>query len=449
MQNSDIGPLSLEVRKIISNVNSADYHITLEAIIHTDTLDYRVDTIESFEIMKDFNNNLTDYALFTGLIQAGDYVHDIHSKRDNLEISIKIKSQSIEYDHRYKLIINNNKNSLEGTMYGNSTRASLNSMEMVRLEGQCLDLLFEKMRLEHVEGVYRLINVHDLMITKFSTFMDRKHKNRDDSKNTLKTMKKDAGYKIDIASVINSTVYDHIEVPTGLKLSDLALYLQETHYGVYNGNIGFYVQDYFNVKTVFVYPLYDSNRFNDPKVKQKMIVYSVPDAKYEHVEHTYLIDGDILKIISGHSGVGHNNGTDDLVNNGNAITTTKADEVMMRNAVVTDSDVTVSSDLTLDGQKDTALKDGTENVIHLGADSNLYKFRSTINKNKTMTYQLQWNYCNPELLYPGMPVCYVYTDKDKIIKLNGILQSAFVMYSNGTNSVSALMNIAVIKPDLK
>jgi len=109
MENSDLGPLSLEVRKIVSNINSADYHTTLEAIIHTDTLDYPVSTIESFEILKDFNNNSTDFALFTCLIQAGDYVHDIHSKRSNLEISIKITSQSNVYNHRYKLIINNNK----------------------------------------------------------------------------------------------------------------------------------------------------------------------------------------------------------------------------------------------------------------------------------------------------------------------------------------------------
>jgi len=449
MENSDLGPLSLEVRKIVSNINSADYHTTLEAIIHTDTLDYPVSTIESFEILKDFNNNSTDFALFTCLIQAGDYVHDIHSKRSNLEISIKITSQSNVYNHRYKLIINNNKTSLEGTMYTNSTRESLNSMEMVRVEGQCLDLLFEKIRLQHVEGVFRLTNVFKVMITKFDQFMKAKHSPRDDGSNNLKFMKKDAKYKIDIAPVNNTNTYDHIEVPTGLKLSDLALYLQETHYGVYNGSIGFYIQDFYNVKTIFVYPLYDSYRFLDPKVKKKLIVYSVPDMKYDAVEHTYLIDGDILKIVSGHSGVGHNTGTDNLIDDGNAITTTKADQVMLRNALVTDKAATVSSDLTLDGQKDKTLPDGTENVIHLGVDDNLYKYRSNLNKHKTMTYQAQWNYCNPELLYPGMPVCYVYTENTKVIKLNGILQSMFVMYNNGTKSVSSILNISIIKPEFK
>jgi len=438
--------LSIEVGKILSNVKSASYSVEYGVILHTSSIDYKVDIVESIEIKSDYNSNVSDYVLLTCMIPAGDYVYDIHKERDNLQVTLIRKMNGKKHKKRYKLILVNNKKSIEGSRYTNTPKAELNSMEMIRIEGQCIDLIYERMRLERVDGIYRGLNIELLLRTKFGL--------------TLDEIKGPGNYRIDIGKIVNDVVYDHIEVPTGIKLMDLPSYLQETHYGVYNGNIGTYLTSSLLDRTmsvdrttneykdtIFIYPLYSTKRFDT--VKKKMIIYSIPDAKYENVEHTYRMDGDILKIVTGNSGVGFNTGTDELVDKGTAITVTKADDVMMRNNDTDDDEVNVSSDLLNVGEYDTKLKDNTINQVHIGPESNMYKYRSDMIKHKMMYYQVQWNYCDVDLLYPGMPLMYIYNDGNKLIKLKGTLQSIYVHYNMGTNTANCLLNLAVIKPELK
>lgn len=72
---------------------------------------------------------------------------------------------------------------------------------------------------------------------------------------------------IDIVKPNNDYVYDHVVVETGVKILDLPSYIQNKDYGIYNGNIGTYIQRYKDKLTIFVYPLFDKDRFNkEPNV---------------------------------------------------------------------------------------------------------------------------------------------------------------------------------------
>ena len=448
MVSTDNSVLNIEVNKIVSNTKSDSYSMKYDVILHTSSIDYSVKIIESVEIVSDFNSSLSDYVLLSCMIPAGDYVYDIHSERDNLEVTLKRTITGKSHIQRYKLMLVNNKNSIDGTRYTSSTRDELNAMEMIRIEGQCVNRTFEKLRLVLMDGVFRFIKLEELIRSKYDQ--------------ALKIINGKDNYRIDIVPVINDNVYDHIEVPTGTELVELPTYLQETHYGLYNGNIGTYLK-YQLIKreynpdnsikeeiwkdTLFVYPLYNTTRFD--KVKKKLIIYSVPDLKYDNVEHTYLEDGDIIKIIAGHSAVGLDTGTDELVDKGNAITVTNADNVMMRNSDVSDNDVTVSTDLLNSGEDSGVLKDNTTNAKHIGPEGNIYKHRSVIVKSKMMPFQLQWNYCDPDLIYPSMPCMLIYSKDGKLVKLKGTVQSLYTLADMSVNTMNGLLNIMVEKNSLK
>jgi len=425
--------LAKEVNDIITNTDSDKHNVEYEVCLHTVDIDYNITTIESVEILRDYNSNLADYTLVTCMMQAGDYIKDIHPYKDNLEITLKRRINDVELKQRFKLVIVNNKGDIEGTRYDNSDRDELNSLEMIRIEGQCVDRVSEALRLVYVDGVYRLVDVDKLMRVKFDMGI------------------KPLGFRdnliIDLVKPDNSREYDHIEVPTGLDLFNLPTYLQDTHYGVYNGNIGTYLQFYNDKTTIFIYPLYDIKRFDT--AEKKLMVYGVSSAKFDHVEHTYFVDGDIVKILAGKSTIGFNDGEDSLLDSGVGFTHTDANKIIERNSNVDDTEVIVDTEQMNVGQKFKEKKDYSNKSVHLGPVDNLFKHRSDIVKKSMATYQIQWNHCDPDLIYPGMPVMYVYLkDEDTIVKLKGIVQSIFILNNIGTKSVNAMLNIMVEKPNI-
>jgi hypothetical protein len=179
------------------------------------------------------------------------------------------------------------------------------------------------------------------------------------------------------------------------------------------------------------------------------MVYGVSSAKFDYVEHTYFKDGDIVKILAGKSTIGINDGEDSFMDSGVGFTNTDPNKIITRNSNVNDDEVTVDTEQMNAGQKFKNKADLGDKTVHLGPVDNMYKHRSDIVKRSMAVYQIQWNHCDPDLIYPGMPVMYVYLkDENTIVKLKGTVQSIFILNNIGTNTVSAMLNIMVEKPNI-
>ena len=167
---------------------------------------------------------------------------------------------------------------------------------------------------------------------------------------------------------------------------------------------------------------------------------------YETVEHTYLVDGDVVKIVAGSSVKAVDNGENDILNSGSGYTAIDTTSAINRGVVVGDGGVEVDQKNINNGA--ITKKGASGNLTrHIGPEDNLYKYRSDIVKTTMMIYQIQWNHCNPSLIFPNMPVQYTYIDNyENIIKLKGTVQHFYIMYNEGTKTVNAIINIAVEKP---
>lgn len=430
--------LGKEINQIISNPNSKYNYVKHSCILHTFKLDINIDLVESIEIMRDYNNNIADYTLATFYMQMGDYVKDIYPFRDNLELTIVRNVYGIKYKERYKFVISNNQLGMIGSRYNSSSRDELNKLEQARIIGQCINREVEALRLQYTSGVYEFTTVKDVMYSAMQTTI-----------NKLKIGGVKINPNINISNVHNTRNYQHVKIPTGVNILDLPSYIQDTTYGVYNGGIGTYLQRYSCVACtnldLFIYPLYNNQVFDN--VEKKLVIYGVNSVKFEMVEHTYLVDGDVVKIISGGSTRSMDSGENDMMNNGNGYTYTDPNLILERNSIVTDNGVVVDSDKTNDGGFNKMRLDGSLLSKHLGPTDNAYKHRSDVLKSTMMVFQIQWNHCNIDLIYPGMPVMYTYMDIEYgLVKLKGAVQSLYAMYNEGTKTVNALMNIMVEKP---
>lgn len=442
IEKSLLGP---EVNRIIgkkeNNNTNEVYH---EIILHTVKNDIPITRIIDLEVLEDYNNNYAEERFVEALCPMGDLVKFIYPHRNNLEISIIKILGGVRELNRYKLVVNNIDEKFGSGLYKNLSYKELNEREAFKLKGQCIDLAIEASRLKNVEGIYRDIDVSSLMVGLI-------HEKLQEIKVNGQPIKP----FINIIDVDNKRLYKHIMIPSGTKLIDLATYIQETDYGVYNGHIGFYATKMkmgteFNRSeankelNTFIYPLY---RVKDiEKANNKLIIYNIPNIKYSMVENTYIIDGNDIRIISTEDSKKLNTGDTEFMDKGVGYTMLDPNLVMNRPVAVNEKEVI--NDMSYNN-KDTFMKersDGAHYRQHRRPDDNQYEIRSNYLKEDGDLLQIKWNFSNTKYLLPGMAIVYTYLgDNNDVIRLNGILQSHYTVYNQSSKMASTILNIHVEK----
>ncbi|MGE3592512.1 MAG: hypothetical protein AB7G52_08480 [Arcobacter sp.] len=431
------GLIDLEIRDIIKSSNNKTNNLEYDIYLHTPDKDIFITLINTIEILRDYNGNISDYIVTNFIMYSGDFIKDVIPYKDNLELTIvmKIVGEETKYN-RYKFVITNNTADIYGSKYTKLSKDELNKSEQFVVEGQCVIREVEALRTFYVDGIYKNTDVKSLIVSELI--------------NTAKESRVEGTtipIQVDMREPNNDMQYNHINVPTGTKYFDLPTFLQNTTYGVYNGSIGTYFQRYKDNNIVFVYPLYDIELFSTST--KKLILYHANTHKLDHVENTYMVDGDIVKILCGNNITNVDNGENELINSGDGLVNTNTKLIMSRNAIVTDDKLTLDKDTHLTGKKMKDKRDGVTKSNYVGNEVNMYKHRSLVNRNTMAVYQIPWNFCDIELLYPGMPVCFMYEDeKNGIVKLNGVLQSVYSRYNNTTKTTSGIINVMVMKPNV-
>lgn len=455
IENSLLGP---EINEILQKEDNNTREITHEIHVHTVSHDIIIDRLVSVEVTKDYNENYGDETFVNFLLPMGDLVKSVYPERNNLEISIiKIlnKKKTLK---RFKLMLLNVNSELGSGKYTERSMEDLNKEEMVNLKGQCIDLEVEAIRLKKLSGIYREKSIEDLLYGLFH--------------NTIKEVKIKGTPIVPYITIVkpdNTRVYDHVIVKSGTKLIDLATYFQDLDYGVYNNHIGTYITKcrrgtYFNrcdlaptdlpcdeVLTVFIYPLYKPSIVDN--AEHKLIIYSIPNLKYSMVESTYLVTGTDIKIISSDDSQKINKGDKDFIDNSVGYVMLDPNKVMSNTDSKERPVPVLSSDYALNTKDEVNneyyLKDrsdGSHQRMTKEPTDNEYKIRSDYNKSNGDIIQVKWNFSNSMYLLPGMAVIYTYLgDNNDVKRLNGVLQSHYTMYNQGSKMASTILNIFVEK----
>lgn len=427
------GALDIDIKTILDANGSNPKQPSWYGYLHTELIDLPIPLLESVEILRDYNANIGDYNLVSFKIGMGDYIKDILPYRDNLQMTLVKKNNVDQFSLRYKCVLVNNNNYVAGGHYDKMSKEELNKQQMINMEVQCLDRRIEVLRTIANDGIFKNTPIKDVF-----TYVIQ------DSITNVKIGSERITFDFNAVEPNNTRVYDHIEVPTGIKVLDLATYLHSTNYGIYNGGIGTYFQLYGvkKVPTLFIYPLYSNALFNT--VDKKLVIYKSSTTKYDYLENTYFVDGDLVKIIATSKTKSVNMGNNALMDKGVSVIQADPNTMIERNAIVKNGSISVSKDATMQGQAVTTPKDGNYNQVYAGVTDNLYKQRSAVYKNSMTTFQVQWNHPDTDLIYPGMAVMYVFNDSEKgIRKMTGIVQSTYSKYVKGTNETACLLNIVV------
>lgn len=419
--------------------NPSNKDVSYYVSIHTVNIDLALPLLESIEVLRDYVNNYSDYILVTFKMGLGDYIKDILPFSDNLEMTMIRRDSKQQVVLRYKLVLVNNVDIPKGDLFSKMTKADLNKADVVTIQAQCVDRYVEALRTINVDGIYRYSKVGDLL--RFA--MDKAI-----TDTVVANEKLDV--KIDCVEPNNDRVYKHIEVPTGTKLLDLPSYLQNTNYGVYNGDIGTYFQLTVENKdnVIYVYPLLSSKLFDS--AKKKLIVYKTINSKLDYSDNTYFEDGDILKIISGSNVKTLNTSSNEILNSGTELVKMDPDIIAQRNNITQSDKTMVANKSNLKGSSYVERNDSGKNTTYLGNTDNLFPHRSAMLKKTMGIYQIQWNHSVPDLIYPGMPVMYVYEDSaNGVVRMYGTVQIVYTKYMKATKEFMSLLTFRVTTEENK
>lgn len=420
---ADINPI---MKANAGDVATREYEI----ILHTAYDDIKADLVDTIEYLRDFSNNVSDYIIARFHVYGNKFSGGFNN-RDNLEITINYTDGNDELvSNRYKFLMSNHTQSTDADI---SNRQGNTNKNITRIQGQCVMREVEALRTEYVEGIYKNVDIKDVI------------------QNTLVNATKDItveggplNLQIDITEPDNDKTFKHIIVPTGTLVLDFPSFLQNTNYGVYNGNIGTYVT-YVDAKpTAFVYPLYNDELYEESD--RKLMIFIPTTTKLNKINNTYMTVDGVLKIIGSSEIKSEDKGDNEFSSTGDTVVASNPYLTQGRNAVVKDDKISFDSSTQVTGDKIKDKKDGVDRQIYVGDNSNLFKVRSDLNKAKLAVYSVKWNSCDINLLIPGMPCCLIYyDDKRGIVELPGIVQSAYQMYSGRNKSMTGMVNISVRK----
>jgi len=378
--------------------------------------------VVSIEFFRDFRGAYGDEIILECMIPAGDFVYDIYPYRQDLLVSLKKEgrerssdvataSPDIEAQELRATLMDDYSVTVEGLLNVAHSKQALNTVDILTVKFQLIDKALEQVRLHTVGGLFRDVKVSDVLnyiLTSVSTELEL------DETNVIKG--------VEMVESPNQDTYKQIIVPHGTRFPDLPPFLHKKVGGLYPTGMGLYLYR----QHWYVYPLYDLTRFD--QTTKTLTLINVPTNQLPGVERTFRTTANqVIALVTGD--VKHKDRTEAaMLNQGNGVRyldarrvidgfadTSKGENkaVVMRaennNEFVTDERAT-----------------GLNNVqfSKSGVTANKFAEMSKLASRAGAELQCLWENSEIGLIYPGMPVKYMYIKDDTIHELKGVVLGA-------------------------
>ncbi len=413
-------PLYTEAYKIINSGDTGS-NVGWKAVIHLgDTgKTYTPLQVNAVNIRADYIKGYADEITCTLMIPLGKYAYKIYPNRTNLEISLTkiplgesspdMKRNGEPQSERYSAyLVDGDKGPNIGQGREVISEEVLDRADILLISFQLTNKAVEKVRMVSVGGIFRNTTVKDTILA----ILTKESQN-------IKVDNKRAIDGVDLVTPKNTSKRDHILVPQGVKLFDVCDYIHN-NVGVYNAGIGSYIYD----KIWYVYPLYDTTRFNESKLTLSVII--LPKNKFPQLERTYKKIGNSLTILITSETSFKDDAGSNYLNDGNGVRFADANNFMSginqtKNNVTLVSRARNINEFKLEDRPD---KVNMVNVTEKKITANPYAEYSKLLGRKGGVFNAIWENSDPTLLVPGMVTRISYFDDTDIKEIYGVLLAA-------------------------
>ena len=371
-------------------------------------------TVQNYYLYRDYEGSFADTEMLTVQMGLGDYAYGIFPNRDQLLIEVTSEAQVTNADayhqsepvtaKRYRGVLLTQTNPAMSASGGDvSTKEDLNQQGIISVEFQLLDEANYQVRMATVGRNYRNVTPMEVLVSALT-----------ENRTAVVANSQQLIRGVDVVPGYNETKRSQLCIrPT--RLTDLVAVLQDKEGGLYSAGAGCYLQD----GMWFIYPLYNMNLIGN--YTRTLTIVMLPPRLYQG-EHTYMVSGDSVTIICNGSASTIDQGLAQQIDHSNGYRFINANNLMT--ATTTDNNAT-----TLDRSKNLyefsggAFSDSANNLQwgDRRATSNPFPYYTELARRSTRPIRLKWNYADPSLLTPGMPVRIVTASEGKIVSKQGTL----------------------------
>ena len=428
--------LRIEIENInyagLDNPNKAYY----ELVLHTEEYDFEIKRPNTIDLVRDYAGAVSDVLIIDFNMQLGDFVKHIYPKRENLRATVTNTVTGKKMIQRYKLIITDVDNDIKNGVYDATDQDTLNKEDPTRLSVQCLNETIEQLRNKTIYGTHKEIDVGSVMGVHLKEAILNTESNT-----TVKV--KD----IQMFKPSNTRAYSHVVIPDATPILDLPSYLHEGDYGVYNGNIGTYLQADGKPNDIeeilHIFPLHRPK--DDDKTEKTLKIIGTRDKLSTDIVNTYTVDPDYVTIA-----VELGNKLTDLesvrhLNEGVGHEGIDSDTLLRRPVEVTVEKVKSSKDWIKRKHIHKLMEDKNYKSRNVGVTNNWYVERSKTLANDGKLINLDWKLSSVDTLARGMSVELYTTDKEGIIiKYIGTLLGVHAVTDSKFDTENAVLNIFIV-----
>ncbi len=245
---------------------------------------------------------------------------------------------------------------------------------------------------------------------------------------------------VDVEPPDNTERLPALMLPSGTRVLDVPTIVQEESKGVYNSGIGTFIQIYKNKRGIYIYSLYNPDKYKDATEK---ITFIVPlTGSHSIGKYTYSYKDNLLRVITDPNVNMMSLRETAMMSNGVGIRNTDASAMMTKPVEMTANGPKIRRNQL---NTEIAAKDRADGVNYApvrqgeNISSNIFKKMSQVTRGMGSMYTLVWHSADPDLLYPGAP-CKILTlgNGSKVIELYGVIHKV----DTTTNGESSMLGVS-------
>lgn len=370
-----------------------------------------VDQVVSLSVTRQYRSNFNDETIATLKLESNTYHDLIFPFRDELLVILykePIGEVSTEDDYEKEpdvriyrgILINTESDTVSSTQdKGVSSNGSMQDVHV-----QLIERAAEQIRMKSVSGIYRNLST-GLVVQGVLTAIAGE----------LGLDEREAPLGVDMVPGDNETTRDHVVVPQGTLVTQFPRYVQNECGGIYRHGLGYYLQN----RIWYVYPELHLHRFDSEQ--RNLTVVNVPPNRLPGIERTYYTDEERVVVIATGKTKQFDASESRQLTLGNGARFGNAARVIHDFRRVENNETYVAASNNMSEVVAAGRRVGL-NYAPMSArriTANPYREMSELAERQGEYIQIEWQNANPDLIYPGMPVRYVYSSGDELRYLYG------------------------------
>ena len=427
----------------LCNLDIKAIHWYYEALLKTDNASFAFDKVMGFDIVKDYELGFTDNFVIEVQCTKKFYIETLYPLRNNFKIILKQTQQTEKeegmklikpqtYQRVYKGVLVNPVDMGQSTSQSSTPDSNTDpnaEKTPVTVKIQLLHPAIEYIMRSNFGGNFHGVpgDIVKGMLSKSIEMLD------------CKPDEKPKG--VEMVPPDNQKITTDVLIPHGIPILDLPRFVQKDRYGIYNYGLGSYLCK----DTWYLYPLYQYDRYK--KSDTRLTINVIPKAKIMDSPRTYHVYNRDVTILCG--------GGVEVSDDANARTTNEGDGATMFDPAKLRNESVIQNEKgtylnPIDAKKQFVQNKRTDDLNYAPMvkdrlTTSLQHAMSNIAQRNGIVLTFIWEYANPHLLVPGMPVRVVYFKNEVKYEITGVLLKEAGAYQlvGGTNSKKHLGSVGL------